>query len=144
MLVLIEFRNADTNGETSVHPPPPLVRRAESMTNKEKHATQALDWINGAQRSKPSWGQKVVIRTRNDITCNLFVQRIQGHLSPVVLNKKNYIYMYCTVKPAGWRWSKLSVPVRALEVGALVKFSRWRRTWHVGTLESNGVSRNKI
>ena len=34
------------------------------------------------------------------------------------------------------------MPVKTLEIGALVKFSRWPRTWPVDTRESNGVSRN--
>ena len=32
----MEFRNADTKSETSVHPSPPLVRRAENMTDERK------------------------------------------------------------------------------------------------------------
>ena len=32
----MEFRNADTKSEISVHLVPPLVRRAENMTNERK------------------------------------------------------------------------------------------------------------
>ena len=32
----MEFRNADTKRETCMHPSPPLVRRAENMTNERK------------------------------------------------------------------------------------------------------------
>ena len=32
----MEFRTADTKSETSVHPSPSLVRRAENMTNERK------------------------------------------------------------------------------------------------------------
>ena len=30
------FRDADTKGETSVYPSPPIVRRAENITNESK------------------------------------------------------------------------------------------------------------
>ena len=36
MLVLMELRDADTKSETTVHPSPPLVRRAENMANERK------------------------------------------------------------------------------------------------------------
>ena len=36
MLVLMQFRDVDTKSETSVHPSPPLVRRAENMTNERR------------------------------------------------------------------------------------------------------------
>ena len=32
----MEFRYADTKSETSVHPSPPLVRRAENVKNERK------------------------------------------------------------------------------------------------------------
>ena len=38
-------------------------------------------------------------RRRNNLACNLFVQRTQGIFLPMVLNNK--LYTYCTVKPAG-------------------------------------------
>ena len=57
-----------------------------------------------------------MIRGRNNLMCNLFVQRTQGKLSPIVLNNKT-IDTYCTVKPVGWRWSKLLMPAKALGVG---------------------------
>ena len=38
----MEFRNADTKRDYSVHPSPPLVRRAESMTNETKARNTSL------------------------------------------------------------------------------------------------------
>ena len=41
----MEFRNIDTKSEISVHPSPPLVRRAENMTNdrKARYSSVRLD-----------------------------------------------------------------------------------------------------
>ena len=56
-----------------------------------------------------------MMRRRNNLTCILFVQRTQGKVSPIVLNKVRYTYR--TVKPAGWRRSKLLMPAKVLGVG---------------------------
>ena len=38
----MEFRKADTKSEISVYPSPPLVRRAENMTNERKTCDRSV------------------------------------------------------------------------------------------------------
>ena len=57
-----------------------------------------------------------MMRRRNNLTCNLFVQRTQGKLLLIMLNNK--VGTYCTGKLAGRRWSKLLMPVKTVGVDA--------------------------
>ena len=50
-----------------------------------------------------------MIRRRNDLTCNLFVQRTQGKLLPIVLNKKTRYVLY---RIPGWMAMKQAVDAR--------------------------------
>ena len=58
-----------------------------------------------------------MMRRQNNLTCNVFVQRTQEKLLPIVLNTSNKLDAYCTGKLAEWRWSKLLMPAKALGIG---------------------------
>ena len=67
MLVLMEFRDADTISE-SVHPSPPLVRRAENMTNWRncvQPRDTALFLKTYVRRDVVSEGKKPTVCTRD-------------------------------------------------------------------------------
>ena len=50
----MEFRNADIKSDTGVHPSPPLVRRAENMTNEIKaHNTSVRLELLGSRFKTP-------------------------------------------------------------------------------------------
>ena len=50
-----------------------------------------------------------MMRRQNNLMCNLFVQRTQGKLSPIVLNNKTRHVLY---RIAGWVATKQAVDVR--------------------------------
>ena len=65
-------------------------------------------------------------RRRNNITCNLFVQRTQGKLSPVVSNNKTRYVLY---RKAGWV---------AMEQAVDARESSWSGcTWQVRLMTAN-------
>ena len=46
------FRDADTKSEVSVHPSPPLVRRAENITNERKARNTSVRFDERGSRLK--------------------------------------------------------------------------------------------